>query len=232
LTNLATVVLSGGSVCLGAALTMLGQYLADRRSHMRDREERREGFRITNFEIQRSALLELQEVVIKTGHSITSMSPSMWDDLIRSEFPERAKLSHWYQVREVRQEWADSLTEGAKLLAEARESDELPEEIRKEIAASLKEFSRKYRSISESLEPVVSNAGATIDLTDRIKILAARTGSNEVLASCRKLTQIINQWITAKSYKESRENLRYMKESINEILDEITNALRYGPFSA
>ena len=65
MTDWVTVAISGGSVCLGAGLTMLGQYLGDRRSHIRDREARREGFKISNYEIQREALLELQEHVLK-----------------------------------------------------------------------------------------------------------------------------------------------------------------------
>jgi hypothetical protein len=126
LTDWTTIALSGGSVCIGAGLTMLGQYFSDRRSYVRDREARREQFRITNYEIQRSALLELQETILNLSNLLSGVPmQSIWQNALNAVFPERAKVLEWHHAHKLLPEWTAKITEGVALAIEARESANL-----------------------------------------------------------------------------------------------------------
>lgn len=63
MSTLTTTIIPIATLGLGAALTMLGQSLTDRRTSRRDKEARKEQFRAQNFELHRTALLALQETV-------------------------------------------------------------------------------------------------------------------------------------------------------------------------
>jgi hypothetical protein len=63
LTGWAVTLVPVCSAIVGALIALTGQALADRRTTRREREARRENFKIQNFEIHRNALLEAQQVL-------------------------------------------------------------------------------------------------------------------------------------------------------------------------
>lgn len=232
MTDWVTVALSGGAVCVGAGLTMLGQYFADRRSYARDREARREGFRITNYEIQRSALLELQEIVIKLGKSLGAISMrSRWQDAINATLPEHAQVVQWYHMRDLMPELTKRMLEGAELVSEYRQSEALSVERRREMAARFKELAEEFQHAAKQYEPGIEIFGEIASLTDRIKILTARTGDDRVFTHGQELRGMVNRWSSAKNFTDSDQQIREIKQQIEHTLDAISNALRQGPLS-
>jgi len=232
MTDWVTVALSGGSVCVGAGLTMLGQYLADIRSRARDREARREGFRITNYEIQRSALMELQEIIIKLSKSLGAISArSRWQDAINATFPEDARVLQWYHMRDVLPELKKKMLEGIELATESRQPETLSAERRKEIATRAKELAEEFKNAPKQLEPSIEFFDDITSLTDRVKILSARAGNDKVFTFCQELERMVNRWCNAKDFTDSDQQIRSIKQQIEHTLDEIGSALRLGPLS-
>src|SRR5437868_6401392 len=70
MTSWLPAVFSLASVCVGSLLTIVGQSLSDRRARLKDVEGRKEEFRIKNFETHRTALLEMQEIVIAFSRNV------------------------------------------------------------------------------------------------------------------------------------------------------------------
>ena len=211
---------------------MLGQYFADRRTYARDREARREGFRITNYEIQRSALLELQEIVIKLSNSLGAISSrSRWQDAINSTFPEQAQVVQWYHMRDLMPELTKRMLEGAELVSEYRQSEALSVERKKEMATRFKELAEEFQHAAKQYEPGMEIFGEIASLTDRIKILTARAGDEKVFAHCQELMGMVNRWCNAKDFTDSDQQIRGIKKQIDHTLDAINNALRLGPLS-
>lgn len=56
-----TSVLPVGTLVVGAALTMAGQALSDRRTRFRERQAREDAFRIESFKLERETLIALQD---------------------------------------------------------------------------------------------------------------------------------------------------------------------------
>jgi hypothetical protein len=64
----------------GGGLAMAGQALADRRARRREREARRETFRMQNFTAQREALIKLQEMVEEFSRKLIDEAIRRQDD--------------------------------------------------------------------------------------------------------------------------------------------------------
>jgi hypothetical protein len=64
MTPVLDVLLPVGALIAGSLLTMVNQSLTDRRTYSREREARRDDFRIRRFEIERDTLLALQDLLI------------------------------------------------------------------------------------------------------------------------------------------------------------------------
>src|SRR5487761_159291 len=62
MTNWREIILPIVTLILGAALTMASQAVQDRRVAARQKRAQRQGFMAANFEVHRSAILEMQEV--------------------------------------------------------------------------------------------------------------------------------------------------------------------------
>jgi hypothetical protein len=211
---------------------MIGQYLADRRSGMRDREARREGFRISNYEIQRSALLELQEVIVTLNKQFPSaFTAARFGDAIEAMFPGTGDITHWYQMRTLLPDVEELLMEGGALVSEQRRPGGVPEERKIEIATRLHEVSERLNSIPGRFEPIMKHLDEVTGSIDRIKILEARAGSKKVSESCQKLIRMVNDWSKAANAGESEQRARDIKHQIDETLDATGDALRQGPFS-
>lgn len=77
MTDWAAILIPVGTLALGSLLTMIGQARSDRQIARRERDSRREDFRIRRYEIERDTLLALQEAVIEhvtlATHMLTLM---------------------------------------------------------------------------------------------------------------------------------------------------------------
>ena len=121
---------------------MLGQYLSDHRTQIRDREARREDFRIRNFEIQRDSLLKLQEVIVDLTRNIGGIvtRARLSDALGVNDFPGYNDAVQWHAVRDRMQKIAVKVAEGRVLAEEAVSSDELPAKRKQELQAQLRKL--------------------------------------------------------------------------------------------
>lgn len=236
MTDWITVALSGGSVCLGGGLTMLGQYFADRRSQVRDREARREGFRITNYEIQRDSLHELQEAMLKLDSSLSRTAiNSKWRDLLAAiaddGFPIKLQqASEWYQTQPIRSGAAEIIAESGKLWEESKQPD-ISAERKLQIATRLKEIGNELKAMMDQLKVDPETLNERITLSNRIKILAARSGDDTVVRACGDLIQMLNKRTSAKSSEESESRTRDTRKQITLTLDAVNNVLLKGPLS-
>jgi hypothetical protein len=235
-TDWVIVALSGGSVCLGGGLTMVGQYFADRRSQVRDREARREGFRITNYEIQRDSLHELQETMLKLDRSLSRTTiDSKFHDLLTAiaddGLPIKLPLaSEWYQLQPIRSEAAETIAEFGRLWAESKQPD-IPAERKRGIAVHLKAVGDKLKTIGDQFKIDPETLNERIELSNRIKILAARSGDDTVFKACGNLIQMLNKRTSAKNAEESESRTRDARKQVNLTLDAVNNALLKGPLS-
>jgi hypothetical protein len=236
MTDWVTVALAGGSVCLGGGLTMLGQYFADRRSQTRDREARREGFRITNYQIQRDSLHELQETMLKLDGTLSRISiSSKFHDLLTAVaddgFPIKLpQATEWYQTQPIRLRAAEKIAEAGKLWEESRQPN-IPTERQMQIAACLKEISDELTAIPDQLNVDLETLSELVRLSNRTKILAARSGDDMVFITCKDLIQMLNKRTSAKNSEESEHRTRDVMKQITLTLDAINSALRKGPLS-
>jgi hypothetical protein len=225
LTDWVTVALSGGSVCVGAGLTMLGQYLSDRRVWIRDREARREEFRVKNFEIQRDSLLELQEVVIGVADSVRSI-------VMKAKFSGvigPGEITHWYGMRRPLEEAALKWAESRDLMGEAESTDELPEPRRGDVAAQFEKLSAEFTDLAEQANRLFQRWDELIGLANRIRILSARTGDQAVIARSGGLLEALDSWSDAQNAEESEKCGNVVAEIAEHALTAISNALRNGP---
>jgi hypothetical protein len=233
MTDWVTVALSGGSVCLGGGLTMLGQYFADRRSQIRDREARRDGFRITNYEVQRNSLHELQETMLKLDSSlsrtaISSKQRDLYAEIADDGFPIKLPLaSEQYQMQPVRSKAAELVAESGRLWEEFRQPD-ISEERKMEIAVRMKVMGDELKAVAEGfkMDPALLER---VELSNRIKILASRSGEEAVFEACGKVIEMLNKRTAAKNSEESESRTRDARKQISLTLDAVNNALLKGP---
>jgi hypothetical protein len=80
MTSWAASLIPVASLALGSVLTMVGQARSDRRISRRERESRRDEFRIRRYEIERDTLLALQDAVIEHAKQAAQMINSIRDD--------------------------------------------------------------------------------------------------------------------------------------------------------
>lgn len=206
---------------------MLGQYLSDRRTRIRDREARREEFRIRNFEIQRDALLELQEVIVSLNRNIRSIiMHTAFSDVIGLD-----DATQWYALRDHMQKLALKVAESRALMEQAKSPGELPAKRRKELATQFEKLSVEFHEMYEESKPTVEKwdelAGAAI----RIKILLARTGDRDVMERSEDLLNVLNDWSDSRNADESKERGNAMDTITERALYAIGHALRNGPLS-
>lgn len=215
---------------------MLGQYFADRRSQIRDREARREGFRITNYEIQRDSLHELQEIMLKLDRTVSRISvSSKWRDMLAGiaddGFPMKVpQANEWYQIQPARLKAAELMAESGRLWEEEKQPDTPPDR-RVQIAARYKEIGGELKAIADQLKIEPETLSELIELSTRIKILAARSGDGAVFTACGDLIKALNKRTSAKNSEESEHRTRDARKQIIITLDAINNALRKGPLS-
>jgi hypothetical protein len=207
---------------------MLGQHLSDRRVWIRDREARREEFRVRNFEIQRDALLELQEVVIGVADNVRSIAmKTKFSGVIGP-----GEITHWYGMRKPLEEAALMWTKSRDLMEEAKSTDGLPETRRQEIDAQFEKFSAEFTDLAEQANRLSQRWDELISLANRIRILSARTGDQAVIDRSGDFLKALDNWSDAQNAEESEERGNVIAEVAEHALTAISNALRNGPLAS
>jgi hypothetical protein len=222
----ATAALSGTSLVAGAGLAMMGQYFADARTRSRDRETRREEFRIKNFEIQRDALLELQEVVTKFTKEVSDIGLTT---MISDAWPSRG-LTMFYQVKDGLRE-VGQFFEEYEQIESLVESGELSEEKRIEFSERLQRMSKDLRALAQGSVSVAEGMKPFAELESRIEVLPARTGDRIVFERSAELQKAFKNWLNARSRQETEEFGQEVREVARKILHAIGEALRNGPLA-
>lgn len=212
---------------------MLGQYLSDHRTQIRDREARREDFRIRNFEIQRDSLLKLQEVIVDLTRNIGGIvtRARLSDALGVNDFPGYNDAVQWHAVRDRMQKIAVKVAEGRVLAEEAVSSDELPAKRKQELQAQLRKLAADFGDLSEQIKPAVQEWGELASLHNRIRILSVRTGDKEVIDRSEDLLKATNNWTNSRNAKEGEERRKVVDKVAESTLNSIGLALRNGPLS-
>ena len=234
MTDLVTVAISGGSVCLGAGLTMLGQYLGDRRSHIRDREARREGFKISNYEIQREALLELQEHVLKLSIFVRDATALGIAADLRPDYT--GHVGDWRHAERFYTELEGKASEVFDWIDESKRGKELADKMSDEEKIAFLQrgdrVSEEFGRMGKLLKEYKKRVYELNSLTSRMKILSARSGNRRIIASCKTILETINLWMSSKGGEESTEFFDLINQQAEKMIDEVGLALQEGPFSA
>ena len=227
------IVLPIATLVLGSLLTMAGQAIRDRRMDERDRRARREGFLATNFEIHRSAMLEMQELV-----------RDFYDAFFREK--QRRETDGFYRYIESwplgeiqkkiiysvasAQEMTDAIINAPSdaerielinsLTREAEAAQEKAEETRIEIG--------KMSNVLSGLYPFWKEFAQFVG---KLRICMYRSGSNSVVNSGEAFIDAIYGWCdyyrSDRSQDELTEKVRTTRYELNRAL---SNALKYGPY--
>jgi hypothetical protein len=227
------IVLPIATLVLGSLLTMAGQALRDRRMEERDRRARREGFLASNFEMHRSAMLKMQELV-----------RDFYDAFYKEK--QRRINDGFYQymeagpLRGIREKMGHSVTLSEQMTnaivdaSSDAERKELINSFTKDLKAATKEAERvrdeidKMGTVMASLYPFWEEY---VRFAGKLRICMYRSGSNSVVYFSEALIDAIYKWNeyygSDGSQDELTDQLRTARYELNRAL---ANALKFGPY--
>jgi hypothetical protein len=228
-----TVTLPIGTLVLGSVLTMTGQALNDRRAAKREERGRREQFLASNFEMHRTAMLEMLE-----------LASEFYQAWVKEKT--RREIEFYQQIRppqafreasaEFSQTAPDLLAYGRSLTrpASEEEANEIALQLErktKAAAAATQEYSEqftKYTVVAESLFPFWRQYS---DYTYKLRLCEMRSGSNSVVETAEAFLDAVYKW---NDYYKEGEKLDALVEAVRssrrELDRALANALAEGPY--
>lgn len=233
--NWINILLPIATLVIGSGLTMLGQALSDRRREESERKVRKEQFRIDNFDVHRTALLEMQEAVrdlaIATGEERARRKNSgdyEFFDSFRSK-PERNRqelVEHlaWMEREGARlKDGGLSKNEANKIAEEvadrSREVLEVAKNSRTYAEESCRYFDRRWVFHDGLIKSIY-----------KLRLCMYRSGSNTVVQYGEEYVQAIASW-NEYLVSEGNDELYGQTRSSRYVLDRvISNALTSGPY--
>jgi hypothetical protein len=93
----------------------------------------------------------------------------------------------------------------------------------------LKELGVEFEERPKQLQPALKLFDELTGLTDRIKILPARTGDGSVFSNCEELEKMVDRWSSAKDSADSERQIKGIKLQCTASLNVIGNASQQGP---
>jgi hypothetical protein len=228
-----TVVLSVGTLVLGAILTMFGQARSDRRAEERARLARREEFLTNNFDVHRSAMLDMQELV---------------RDLFAAHQAERRRrdADGFYQymkdfpIRDSAQKIGnrvESMFAGIDAVKNAStdaERDALVDASMKELKESLQEMealSSGFEGMFAVMEGTYPFWAEFAQFSSKMRLYMFRSGSNSVVYSGEAFIHALFKW---SEYYLRNDNETTLAEKVQVSYTganrALSNALKFGPY--
>lgn len=216
------------SLIIGGALAMAGQALADRRARRREREARRETFRIQNFAVQQEALMKVQELVEE------------FSDKLYMEYAKRKIGVNGYRYSDdlvIRM--TDGLEELEPILGrlgtlhESTIADPEREQEYRRIEDFIEQNTRELHLFGAAVKEHTEFTMQCVTLSQDLSIHVPRTGSQLVAAETRKYLQAVSEYrkgsiIIAKDLYHLVSEEQAAKGRLQAA---IGRALREGPFA-
>lgn len=227
------IVLPIATLVLGSLLTMAGQALRDRRMEERDRRARREGFLTNNFDMHRSAMLEMQELV-------RDFYDAFHKEKRRRIYGGFYRYMEAQPLRETRERMGhsfasvDKMTNAIVNASSDAERKELINSFDKDVRIATQEVGQardeidRMAAVMAGLYPFWEEY---VRFADKLRICMNRSGSNSVVNSGEALIRAIYEWTeyyrSDGTQDELTDQVRTARYELNRAL---ANALKFGPY--
>lgn len=233
--NWINILLPIATLVIGSGLTMLGQALSDRRREASERKVRKEQFRIGNFDVHRTALLEMQDAVRDMAIAIgkeRARRQHSGDYEFFDSF--HSKPEHNRQKLVGHLAWMER--EGARLKNGGLSKNEA-----NRIATELADRSREIFEVAKDSRSYVEEYGRYfngrgafhdefIKSIYKLRLCMYRSGSNTVVQYGDEYIQAIASWNEYLISEGNGELYEQMRDSRYVLDRAISNALTSGPY--
>ena len=225
------VALPIASLIVGSLLTMANQALTDRRVTDREERARRDQFKTANFEMHRTAMLEMQEIV-----------RDCYDALVKES--QRRATSGDYEYFDSRPWKAVQTHEAWQIIDYFKSVSNLNEMSKDERSAFLDELATKIRITDdftkESLK-LVENSSKIFErrfpfweeftaFIRELRLRMYRSGSNSVVNSGENFIQAVAKWNEHLATAGTKELFEQVRASRYELDRALSNSLKLGPY--
>jgi len=220
------------SLIAGSLLTMASQALNDKRAAARERTARREQFEAMNFEMHRTAMLEMQEIVLRFSDVVSKEKRRRIDSGYYDYWDSRP----YGRVSSKRADEFMQFLEGAprdiSTMDEARRK-EFESELQSQ-AKAITEYAQEMRSITESSTDVMNArlpfSQEFVYFMHELRLRMYRSGSNSVVSRGENLIQAVAAWNGRLISEGTQELYRNFLSARNELNRALSNALTFGPY--
>jgi hypothetical protein len=169
----------------------------------------------------------LQEVVVKFSSEVRSVN---LDGKLTAAFPTLGP-KQLHQLREYFQEQLlPTIIEGQQIMDEDQ-SGSMSGERKRELVPKLRQMSAELHANAEKISSMGDGFYELAALEDRVKVLPARTGDDNVFARSIDLMLATKSWLNAANEQEADERGEAVRQVADEILIAVGQALRNGPLS-
>lgn len=228
-----TAVLSIGTLVLGAILTMVGQARSDRRAQERARLARREEFLTNNFDMHRSAMLDMQELV-------RNLFAAFQAERRRRDADGFYQYMKDFPIRDSCQKImsrAESIFKGIEAVKNASpgaERDALVEVSREEMNESRQEldaWGNDFEGMFTLMKDLYPFWTEFARVSSQMRLCMFRSGSNSVVYSGEAFIHAIFKWT---EYYQRNDNETTLAEKVEVSYSgtnrALSNALKFGPY--
>jgi hypothetical protein len=231
--TLTTTILPIATLGLGAACTMIGQSLVDRRISRRDKEARKEQFRAQNFELHRTALLALQE-------TISDVSARTQVEKHRRKIDDAEKYMQSNPFKNLYAQMEEVISAMKKVDEFALRKAELPEPRFKyqinELAMDCVDLGRSHADASleflEKIKTALSNREQyhmeLLDCIKNIRLGMYRSGANSVVMAGQDYLSALAKWNDGFGSNDEAYSAVIVAE--RDLQRAISNRLTSGPY--
>jgi hypothetical protein len=212
---------------------MVGQARSDRRAEERARLARREDFLTNNFDVHRSAMLDMQELV-------RNLFAAYQAERRRRDADGFYQYMKDFPVRDSFQKItsrAESIFDGIEAVINASpgaERDALVEASRKEMNESCQEFDalgNDFKGMFTLMEGLYPFWAEFAQLSSKMRLCMLRSGSNSVFYSGETFIHAVFKWT---EYYQRNDNETILAEKVEVSCSgtnrALSNALKFGPY--
>jgi hypothetical protein len=227
-----SIVLPVVTLVVGALLTMAGQALSDRRREASERLARKQEFQNSNFEVHRTALLEMQEIL---------------RDSFIAAGAERHRRTYegYYKFFDARplKRYTEALPplDEVEALMSSAVDDALPEDKRQTSQASLREMMEfitfvatetksMVEAVNEHFQSKFPFMDQLVQFMYRLRLTMYRSGSNSVVYCGERYIKALAKWDKHLVSRGEDDLFKELQASQYELNRAISNALKSGPY--
>jgi len=231
--NWLDIILPIFTLILGAALTMASQAIQDRRIAAREKRAQRQSFMAANFEVHRSAILEMQEVVRDYYQAFLTEKARREDEGFYRYFDERrpramtAELLSGFERVDRINEAIEAVTSGD---IQRRELDKVIKKETKDAASSLEKMTEYFTEMRTTMESLYPFWDQSVQFIHRLRLCEFRSGSNSAVKFGEAYLDSIFKWTEQYVSGRSNELAEEVRKSRHELDRALANALKYGPY--